>query len=105
MAFDFKHLNGGADFEIEYYRDGLVVYRRNSLPAALEVMSELRTSLLLAGLRVIFSRSGEKDFLRVEKGAVDMNSLAIDIASQLEEQELAGSQRFAVVNRYKEPKA
>jgi hypothetical protein len=103
MAFDFKHLNGGADFEIEYHREGLVVYRRTSLPAALEVMSELRSSLLLAGLHVIFS--GEKDFLRVEKGAVDMNSLAIDIAGQLEEQELAGSQRFAVVNRYKEPKA
>ena len=103
MAFDFKHLNGGADFEIEYYRDGLVVYRRTSLPEAIAVMIELRSSLLLAGLHVIFS--GEKDFLRVEKGAVDMNALAKDIATQLEAQELAGPQRFAVVNRYKESKA
>jgi hypothetical protein len=104
MAFDFRYLNSGADFEIEYHRDGLVVYRRTAQPAALEVMIDLRASLLLTGLHVILG--GERDILRVEKGAFNMNALAEDIAAQLEAQEVAGdSQRFAVVNRYKEPKA
>ena len=104
MPFDFRHLNSGADFEIEYYQNGLVVYRRTALPAAQRLMSDLCESLLLAGLDV--NLGAARDFLRVEKGAINMNVLAEDIADQLQAQDLAGdSQRFVVINRYKEPEA
>ena len=104
MPFVFRHLNSGADFEIEHYQNGLVVYRRTALPSAQEIMCELRNSLSLTGLDV--SSGTLSDWLRVEKGAINMNVLAEDIADQLQAQDLAGdSQRFVVINRYKEPEA
>ena len=99
--FDFRYLASDADFDIEYRSDGLVVSRRTTAPEAQAAMLELYDSLSLCELGV--SIGPYKDWVRVENGKVDLNSLSCDIADQLNAEGISGMPRFTVVNNYEEP--
>lgn len=100
--FDFRHLSNGTDFDIVHLHNGLVVFRRSVGSGFAAALDELSLSLRLAGFDVTLGSGCE--WMRVEKGKIDLADLSTEIARQISLLEYQ-AKRMTVTNDYMEPKA